>query len=47
LLFHHPQGQTAGFHAFADDLWVAGHSVHTPDLLDGRTCVLDFLEVHG
>lgn len=37
LLFHHAQGQTAGFHAFADDLRTAGHTVHTPDLFDGRT----------
>jgi dienelactone hydrolase len=37
LLFHHAQGQTAGFHAFADELRSAGHSVHTPDLFDGRT----------
>ena len=37
LLFHHAQGQTAGFHAFADDLTNAGHTVHTPDLFDGRT----------
>lgn len=37
LLFHHAQGQTAGFHAFADDLRRAGHTVHTPDLFDGRT----------
>ena len=37
LLFHHAQGQTAGFHAFADELRRAGHTVHTPDLLDGRT----------
>jgi dienelactone hydrolase len=37
LLFHHAQGQTAGFHAFADELRRAGHSVHTPDLFDGRT----------
>ena len=37
LLFHHAQGQTAGFHAFADDLRAAGHTVHTPDLFDGRT----------
>ena len=37
LLFHHAQGQTAGFHAFADELRRAGHMVHTPDLLDGRT----------
>ena len=37
LLFHHAQGQTAGFHAFADELRKAGHTVHTPDLFDGRT----------
>jgi dienelactone hydrolase len=37
LLFHHAQGQTAGFHAFADGLRDAGHTVHTPDLYDGRT----------
>ena len=37
LLFHHAQGQTPGFHAFADELRQAGHTVHTPDLLDGRT----------
>ena len=37
LLFHHAQGQTPGFAAFADELRGAGHTVHTPDLLDGRT----------
>ena len=37
LLFHHALGQTAGFHAFADDLRRAGHTVHTPDLYEGRT----------
>ena len=37
LLFHHAQGQTTGFHAFADELRVAGHTVHTPDLFAGRT----------
>jgi dienelactone hydrolase len=37
LLFHHAQGQTAGFHAFADELRAAGHTVHTPDLFGGRT----------
>ena len=37
LLFHHAQGQTAGFHAFADELRQAGHTVHAPDLFDGRT----------
>jgi hypothetical protein len=37
LLFHHAQGQTEGFKAFADELRGARHTVHTPDLLDGRT----------
>src|SRR2546428_10075719 len=37
LLFHHAQGQTPGFQAFADDLRRAGHTVHAPDLYDGRT----------
>jgi dienelactone hydrolase len=37
VLFHHAQGQTAGFLAFADQLRAAGHTVHTPDLYDGRT----------
>lgn len=37
LLFHHAQGLTPGVHAFADELRSAGHTVHTPDLLDGRT----------
>ncbi len=37
LLFHHAQGQTAGFAAFADELRRAGHTVHAPDLYDGRT----------
>ena len=37
LLFHHAQGQTGGFLAFADELRRAGHVVHTPDLYDGLT----------
>jgi dienelactone hydrolase len=37
LLFHHAQGQTSGFLAFADELRAAGHVVHTPDLYDGKT----------
>lgn len=37
LLFHHAQGQTAGFLAFADQLRAAGHTVHTPDLYEGNT----------
>ncbi|MEU0546228.1 dienelactone hydrolase family protein [Micromonospora sp. NPDC005979] len=37
LLFHHALGQTPGFLEFADGLRRAGHTVHTPDLYDGRT----------
>lgn len=37
LLYHHLQGLTDGVRAFADDLRRAGHTVHTPDLFDGRT----------
>jgi dienelactone hydrolase len=37
LLFHHSMGQTEGFATFADELRGAGHTVHTPDLFDGRT----------
>lgn len=37
LLFHHAQGLTPGVRAFADDLRGAGHTVHAPDLFDGRT----------
>lgn len=37
LLFHHAQGQTPGFFAFVDELRRAGHTVHAPDLYDGRT----------
>lgn len=37
LLFHHVQGRTQGFLAFAEELRTAGHAVHTPDLFGGRT----------
>ena len=37
LLFHHAQGQTEGFLAFADELRAAGHTVHAHDLYDGNT----------
>ncbi|WP_329252749.1 dienelactone hydrolase family protein [Streptomyces sp. NBC_01478] len=37
VLFHHSQGLTPGVTAFADELRAAGHTVHTPDLFDGRT----------
>lgn len=37
LLYHHAQGLTAGVEAFADELRRAGHTIHLPDLYDGRT----------
>ena len=37
LLFHHALGRTPGFLDFAEELRRAGHTVHTPDLFDGRT----------
>lgn len=37
VLFHHAQGLTPGLVAFADELRRAGHTVHTPDLFEGRT----------
>jgi dienelactone hydrolase len=37
LLYHHVQGLTDGVRAFADQLRQAGHTVHTPDLFDGRS----------
>jgi len=37
LLYHHVQGLTDGVRAFADELRQAGHTVHAPDLFDGRT----------
>lgn len=37
LLFHHALGLTPGVRAFADELRAAGHTVHTPDLFEGRT----------
>ena len=37
VLFHHAQGLTPGVAAFADELRHAGHTVHTPDLFEGRT----------
>ena len=42
LLFHHAHGLTTGVRDFADLLRSAGHTVHLPDLYDGR--VLSELE---
>lgn len=37
VVFHHAQGLTPGIVAFADELRRAGHTVHTPDVYEGRT----------
>jgi dienelactone hydrolase len=37
VLFHHAQGLTTGITDFAETLREAGHTVHTPDLYDGKT----------
>ena len=37
VLFHHALGLTPGLVAFADEWRAAGHTVHTPDLFEGRT----------
>lgn len=37
VLFHHAQGLTPGVVGFGDELRRAGHTVHTPDLYEGRT----------
>ena len=52
VLFHHAQGLTPGIAAFADELRHAEHTVHTPDLFEGRTFGslqegLDFVEQVG
>lgn len=36
LLFHHALGVTPGIRALADQLRAKGHTVHVPDLYDGR-----------
>jgi dienelactone hydrolase len=37
VVFHHAQGLTDALRGFAAALSEAGHTVHTPDLFDGRT----------
>jgi dienelactone hydrolase len=37
VLFHHVQGLTGGVRELGDALRAGGHTVHTPDLFDGRT----------
>mgnify|MGYP001812172683 CR=1 FL=1 len=37
VLFHHARGLTDGVVGFAESLREAGHTVHTPDLYEGRT----------
>jgi len=39
LLFHHALGCTSGVLAFAEELRRSGHTVHVPDLYEGRTFV--------
>jgi dienelactone hydrolase len=37
VLYHHAQGLTKGVRSLADEIRDAGHTVHTPDLYDGKT----------
>jgi dienelactone hydrolase len=37
VLYHHIQGLTEGVRSFGDELQKEGHTVHAPDLFDGRT----------
>jgi dienelactone hydrolase len=37
VLYHHALGLTSGVLALAEELRGAGHTVHTPDLYEGRT----------
>jgi dienelactone hydrolase len=37
VLFHHALGLSPGITAFADELRSEGHTVHAPDLFEGRT----------
>jgi dienelactone hydrolase len=36
VLFHHVMGLTPGVTALADELRAGGHTVHTPDMFDGK-----------
>lgn len=36
LIFHHALGLTQGIHIFAEELRKEGHTVHVPDLFEGR-----------
>jgi len=37
VLYHHVQGLTDGVRSFAHEVRKEGHTVHTPDMFDGRT----------
>ncbi|MDN5895736.1 MAG: dienelactone hydrolase family protein [Nocardioides sp.] len=37
VLYHHIQGLTDGVAAFAEELRGSGHTVHVPDMFEGRT----------
>ncbi|MCE6993732.1 dienelactone hydrolase family protein [Saccharothrix sp. S26] len=39
VLFHHAHGVTPGVEVFAERLAAAGHTVHVPDLFEGRIFV--------
>lgn len=52
VLFHHVQGLTPGVRDFADRLRSAGHTVHVPDMFEGRTFDsieegMDYVREHG
>ena len=36
VLYHHVQGLTDGVRSFGDELRRSGHTVHTPDMFEGR-----------
>ena len=37
ILYHHAQGLTDGVRSLAEEIRSAGHTVHTPDLYEGKT----------
>lgn len=52
IVFHHVQGLTSGVLEFAEELRRQGHTVHVPDLFEGRTFAsieegLAFVEANG
>ncbi|AZN29026.1 dienelactone hydrolase [Flaviflexus salsibiostraticola] len=52
IVFHHIQGLTSGVFEFSEELRRQGHTVHVPDLFEGRTFAsieegLAFVEAEG